>query len=112
MVSGIGGIDHALLVVAADDGIMPQTREHLAILQLSGQPSLTVAVTKCDSVDRGTGDTVEQQIRQLTRQLGWESLSLFTTSTVSGEGIAELSDHLRQLPDATSGQESGLSSGD
>ncbi|MBD8216297.1 selenocysteine-specific translation elongation factor [Erwinia persicina] len=98
MVSGIGGIDHALLVVAADDGIMPQTREHLAILQLSGQPSLTVAVTKCDSVDAARCDTVAQHIRELTLQSGWETLSLFTTSTQSGAGIAELSDHLRHLP--------------
>lgn len=98
MVSGIGGIDHALLVVAADDGIMPQTREHLAILQLSGQPSLTVAVTKCDNVDPAQCDTVAQQIRELVRQSGWENLTLFTTSTQSGAGIAELSDHLRHLP--------------
>lgn len=98
MVSGIGGIDHALLVVAADDGIMPQTREHLAILQLSGQPSLTVAVTKCDNVDPAQCDNVAQQIRELVRQSGWENLTLFTTSTQSGAGIAELSDHLRHLP--------------
>lgn len=99
MLSGIGGIDHALLVVAADDGIMPQTREHLAILQLSGQPALTVAVTKSDSVEPAQRKAVDQQIRQLTRQLGWESVALFTTSTVNGEGIAELSHHLRQLPE-------------
>lgn len=98
MVSGIGGIDHALLVVAADDGIMPQTREHLAILQLSGQPSLTVAVTKSDNVDPAQCDNVAQQIRELVRQSGWENLTLFTTSTQSGAGIAELSDHLRHLP--------------
>lgn len=98
MMSGIGGIDHALLVVAADDGVMPQTREHLAILQLSGQPALTVAVTKCDSVDGVQREEVERQVRQLTQQLGWESIALFNTSTLNGAGIAELSDHLCQLP--------------
>lgn len=46
MLAGVGGIDHALLVVACDDGVMAQTREHLAILQLTGQPTLTVALTK------------------------------------------------------------------
>lgn len=107
MLSGIGGIDHALLVVAADDGIMPQTREHLAILQLSGQPSLTVAVTKCDSVDRARLAEVEQQVHLLTQQLGWQHISLFATSTLSEAGIAALSDHLRQLP--TRQQEKGRS---
>ncbi|MTD28021.1 selenocysteine-specific translation elongation factor [Erwinia sorbitola] len=97
MLCGIGGIDHALLVVAADDGVMPQTQEHLAILQLSGQPALTVAVTKCDGVEPARQDAVAQQIRQLARQLGWENIALFTTSTLTGTGIAELSDHLRQL---------------
>lgn len=99
MLSGIGGIDHALLVVAADDGVMPQTREHLAILQLSGQPALTVAVTKSDSVETAQREATEQQIRQLTQQLGWESIALFATSTLTGEGIAELSHHLCQLPE-------------
>jgi selenocysteine-specific elongation factor len=51
MLAGVGGIDHALLVVACDDGVMAQTREHLAILQLTGKPSLTVALTKADRVD-------------------------------------------------------------
>ena len=45
MLAGVGGIDHALLVVACDDGVMAQTREHLAILQLTGKPTLTVALT-------------------------------------------------------------------
>ncbi|SQB40497.1 selenocysteinyl-tRNA-specific translation factor [Citrobacter koseri] len=51
MLAGVGGIDHALLVVACDDGVMAQTREHLQILQLTGNPQLTVALTKADRVD-------------------------------------------------------------
>lgn len=105
MLSGIGGIDRALLVVAADDGVMPQTREHLAILQLSGQPALTVAITKCDSVDEARRAGVEQQIRQLAQELGWQQIDLFSTSIHSQAGISELSDHLRQLP--ARGQEKG-----
>lgn len=101
MLSGIGGIDRALLVVAADDGVMPQTREHLAILQLSGQPALTVAITKCDSVDDARRAGVEQEIRQLTQELGWQQIALFSTSIHSQAGISELSDHLRQLPART-----------
>lgn len=97
MLSGIGGIDRALLMVAADDGIMPQTREHLAILQLSGCPSLTVAITKCDSVDAARVAEVSRQIDALTGELGWQQVMQFPTSTVSGEGIAALTAHLRQL---------------
>ena len=51
MVAGVGGIDYALLVIAADDGVMPQTREHLAILQLLGILHGAVALTKIDRVD-------------------------------------------------------------
>jgi len=72
MLSGIGGIDHALLVVAADDGVMPQTREHLAILQLGGRPPLTVAITKSDSVEPVRLAEVVQQIDALTQQMGWQ----------------------------------------
>ena len=51
MIAGATGIDVALLCVAADDGIMPQTREHLSVLQLLGVPTCVVALTKCDTVD-------------------------------------------------------------
>ncbi len=61
-VGGGGGIDHALLVVACDDGVMAQTREHLAILRLSGRPALTVALTKADRVDDERIAQVHQQI--------------------------------------------------
>ncbi len=64
MLAGVGGIDHALLVVACDDGVMAQTREHLAILQLTGNPMLTVALTKADRVDEARVDEVERQVRR------------------------------------------------
>ena len=51
MIAGATGIDAAILVVAADDGIMPQTREHLAVLRLLSVPQIVVALTKCDMVD-------------------------------------------------------------
>ncbi|WP_236733041.1 GTP-binding protein, partial [Salmonella enterica] len=51
MLAGVGGIDHAFLGVACDDGVMGQTREHLQILQLTGNLQLTVALTKADRVD-------------------------------------------------------------
>ncbi|MGY8778067.1 MAG: GTP-binding protein, partial [Longimicrobiales bacterium] len=51
MVAGAAGMDVALLVIAADEGIMPQTREHLSIVDLLGVPELVVALSKCDGVD-------------------------------------------------------------
>ncbi|WP_261796188.1 GTP-binding protein, partial [Klebsiella pneumoniae] len=62
MLAGVGGIDHALLVVACDDGVMAQTREHLAILQLTGQPTLTVALTKADRVEATRIEEVKAEI--------------------------------------------------
>ncbi|MFG1174718.1 selenocysteine-specific translation elongation factor [Erwiniaceae bacterium CAU 1747] len=98
MLSGTGGIDRALLVVAADDGVMPQTREHLAILQLGGRPPLTVAITKIDGVEPGRLVEVTQQIEALTRQMGWQQVNPFPVSARSGAGIAALAGHLRHLP--------------
>ena len=65
MLAGVGGIDHALLVVACDDGVMAQTREHLAILQLTGNPTLTVALTKTDRVEGARIDDVRREIAQV-----------------------------------------------
>src|SRR5438874_7792015 len=67
MLAGAAGIDLALLVVAADDGVMPQTREHLAILRLLGLRHGLVALTKCDLVDETTRELVELEIRELVR---------------------------------------------
>ena len=65
MVAGAGGIDFALLVIAADDGVMPQTREHLAILELLGITHGAVALTKIDRVDDARIRAVTAQIRAL-----------------------------------------------
>ena len=64
MVAGACGIDFALLVVAADDGVMPQTREHLAILELLGIAHGAVALSKTDRVDEARLREVEQQVAQ------------------------------------------------
>lgn len=95
---GGGGIDHALLVVACDDGVMAQTREHLAILRLSGRPALTVALTKADRVDDERIAQVHQQILQELVAQGWsaEQISLFVTAAVTERGIGELREHLAQ----------------
>ncbi|UAK21477.1 selenocysteine-specific translation elongation factor [Kluyvera sp. CRP] len=97
MLAGIGGIDHALLVVACDDGVMAQTREHLAILQLTGNPTLTVALTKTDRVDGARIDDVRREITQVLREYGFEQATLFETAATANIGIEALRDHLRQL---------------
>ena len=98
MLAGIGGIHHALLVVACDDGVMPQTREHLLLLTLAGQPPLSVALTKADRVDESRIAEVQQQVAELTQQLGWSAVAQFVTSSTTHQGVAALRQHLSNLP--------------
>ncbi|EOD1043862.1 selenocysteine-specific translation elongation factor [Citrobacter farmeri] len=98
MLAGVGGIDHALLVVACDDGVMAQTREHLAILQLTGNPTLTVALTKADRVDDARVQEVQQQVQDVLRDYGFAQATLFVTAANEGRGIDALREHLLQLP--------------
>jgi len=97
MLAGVGGIDHALLVVACDDGIMAQTREHLAILQLTGNPQLTVALTKADRVDEARIDEVRETVQAALREYGFADAPLFVTVATEGRGIDALRNHLQQL---------------
>lgn len=97
MLAGIGGIDHALLVVACDDGVMAQTREHLAILRLSGQAQLTVALTKADRVDNARVAEVRAQVLAELAQQGWHDVPVFVTAAAQGEGIDRLRQHLLAL---------------
>lgn len=99
MLAGVGGIDHALLVVACDDGVMAQTREHLAILQLTGNPALTVALTKADRVDEARIHEVRQDVDNTLRAFGYPQATIFVTAATAQQGIAELRAHLLQLPE-------------
>ncbi|HCL6646158.1 TPA: selenocysteine-specific translation elongation factor [Raoultella ornithinolytica] len=97
MLAGVGGIDHALLVVACDDGVMAQTREHLAILQLTGKPSLTVALTKADRVEAQRVEEVRGDVTVVLAEFGFTDATLFATAATENQGIAELREHLLQL---------------
>src|SRR4029077_8442387 len=77
MVAGAGGIDFALLVVAADDGVMPQTCEHLAILELLGITHGAVALTKIDRADEARIRTVKAQIEALLAPTALSTARLF-----------------------------------
>ena len=98
MLAGVGGIDHALLVVACDDGVMAQTREHLAILQLTGNPQLTVALTKADRVEEARIDEVRQEVLAALSEDGFKDVALFVTVATEGRGIDALRNHLQQIP--------------
>ncbi|HCV64202.1 MAG TPA: selenocysteinyl-tRNA-specific translation elongation factor SelB [Serratia sp.] len=97
MLAGVGGIDHALLVVACDDGVMAQTREHLAILRLSGRPTLTVALTKADRVDEARIEEVRRQLSDELAQQGWHQVPMFVTAALQARGIDALRAHLLAL---------------
>ena len=94
MLAGVTGIDFALLVIAADDGVMPQTEEHLAILDLLGVTNGAVAVTKTDRVERGRVAEVVGQANDLLAGTGLAGRAVFPLSAVTGAGVAELRAHL------------------
>lgn len=90
MLAGAGAIDFVLLVVAADDGVMPQTREHVAILDLLGLDCGVVAMTKADLAAPQRRSEVEAQIRALLSGTALAAARVIPVSTVTGEGIDEL----------------------
>src|SRR6204780_1974642 len=96
MVAGVGGIDFALLVVAADDGVMPQTREHLAILELLGITRAAVALTKIDRVDDARIRVVKAQIDVLLQPTMLSDSPLFpvAATALDDPGIGSLREHL------------------
>ncbi|WP_140921197.1 selenocysteine-specific translation elongation factor [Limnobaculum xujianqingii] len=97
MLAGVDGVQHALLVVACDDGIMAQTREHLAILRLVGIPAITVALTKADRVTPERIASVKSQITDELSTQGWDDCPIFVTAAPQGTGIPELREHLINL---------------
>src|SRR5262249_33109214 len=90
MLAGATGIDLVVLIVAADDSVMPQTREHLEILRLLGLRHGVIALTKCDLVDETTREVVELEIRELVQGSFLENAPIVRTSAHTGEGITEL----------------------
>jgi selenocysteine-specific elongation factor len=94
MLAGATGIDFVLVVVAANDGIMPQTREHLAIVDLLGLTRGLVALTKIDLVPPARCVEVEQQLRAMLQMTGLASAQIIPVSAITGEGIGELRERL------------------
>ncbi|MGN0664301.1 MAG: selenocysteine-specific translation elongation factor [Negativibacillus sp.] len=102
MLAGAGGIDLALLVVAADEGFMPQTREHLGILSLLNIPEGLIVVTKKDMVDEDWLEVVCEDIREEVKGTFLESAPILTVSSYTGEGIEDLRQAIFALIDQSS----------
>ncbi|MDC0267960.1 selenocysteine-specific translation elongation factor [bacterium] len=96
MVSGIQTVDLALMVVAADDGWMPQTEEHLQILQYLAIPNLVIAVTKAD-LATGEAAFVMEMIREELMQTAFEQAPIIATSTKTREGLDTLQDTVADI---------------
>jgi len=96
MLAGATGIDFALLVIAADDGPMPQTREHLAIVDLLGLRHGVVALTKCDLVTPARLAAAAAEVRALLAGSGLAGAPVVPVSSVTGQGLAELQALLSQ----------------
>ncbi len=97
MLAGAGALDLALMVVAADEGVMPQTREHLAILKLLGTPRGLVVLTKCDLVDRETLELADEDAREAFAGSFLESAPVFSVSCKTGIGIPALREAICNL---------------
>src|SRR5690625_3435586 len=96
MAAGASGVDFALLVVAADDGVMPQTREHLAILELLGIRRGALVISKTDRVEPAAIEQVKVQLNALTKNTFLADATMFAVSTVDAAqtGLASLRHHL------------------
>ena len=106
MVAGATGVDAFLLVVAADDGVMPQTREHLDVLRVLGVERGVVALTKVDAVDEETAALAQLDAEELLESTGLDA-PILPVSGVTGKGVEELLRALDGLADGSSGGRSG-----
>ncbi|HET6497455.1 MAG TPA: selenocysteine-specific translation elongation factor [Coriobacteriia bacterium] len=108
MVAGATGIDAVLLVVAADDGVMPQTREHLAIIDLLGVGRGVVALTKADLADPEWIELVAEEVRALVDTTSIAGAPIVPVSAQTGLGIPELLEALDSVAEETPSRQAGL----
>ena len=97
MLAGVSAVNAALLVIAVDDGIMPQTREHLAILDLLGIAKGAIALTKSDHCSPERLFAVEAEVAALLARTSLSAAPLFRIDNLSGAGVPELTAHLNAL---------------
>lgn len=90
MIAGLSGIHLVLLTIDVNEGIMPQTREHLAILQLLNIAHVMIVLTKCSTVDDEWIELVQSEIREELQGTMFEGIPMIRTDALTGEGIDEL----------------------
>ena len=96
MIAGVAGIDIALVIVAADEGVMPQTREHLAILELLGIVPAIFVLTKSDSVGKDMLDLVQDDLIEMIKGTLYENAAFYCVDSLSGRGIATLKQAIKE----------------
>ena len=101
MVAGVSTIDVAMLVIAADDGVMPQSREHLDVLRLLGVERGVVVINKVDLVEEEWLDLVEEEVREFVRGTFLAPAEVFRVSALSGVGIEPLRQRLLAMAEDT-----------
>jgi selenocysteine-specific elongation factor len=107
MLAGVGGIDAALLVVAADEGSMPQTVEHLAILDLLGVDRGVIVLTKADAAEADWLDLVREEVRELISTTTLADAPIVAVSALTGEGLPLLLETLEAVLASASGTSGG-----
>jgi selenocysteine-specific elongation factor len=100
MLAGATGVDLALLVVAADEGVMPQTREHLAILTLLGVRAGVIALTKCDLAEPDWLELVREDVRSVVAGTPLDGAPMIASSVITGEGLDALRSAIRAAADS------------
>jgi len=100
MLAGVGGVDFVMLVIAADDGVMPQTREHLDIIHLLGIRRGLVALTKIDLADAETVELAAEEIRDLLAPTALADAEIIPVSAVTGEGVDRLRSSIQSVAGA------------
>ena len=97
MVAGVVGMDMVLLVIAADEGIMPQTKEHMDILHLLGIQKCIVVLNKIDLVDPEWLELMEEEVRDQLQDTFLKDAPVVKVSSVTGEGLKELTDEIVKM---------------
>ncbi len=100
MIAGVGGVDGVLLVVAADDAVMPQTREHLHVCKLLGIDRVVVALSKADLVDDETRELAQADLEATLESMGIVAQAIIPTAAPSGTGVEELKRALLALAES------------
>lgn len=96
MIAGVAGIDLVIIVIAADEGVMPQTKEHIEILSFLGIHRAIIAVTKSDKVDEDWMELVKDDVNQVVHDTSFEDAEIQFVDSVSGTGISDLTRKVRE----------------